>query len=237
MTDADAPHRGVGVVMVAAGSGTRLGAQVPKAYVTIAGRTLLSYAVERVAQVPGLRSLAVVVPAEGMPGGSLWDPQVGRRGIVGMSFSAGGEQRSDSVRIGLTRIASSCDVVLIHDAARALTPLAVFERVVGAVRAGAAGAVPALPVIDTIKTVDAEGIITGTPDRASLRAVQTPQGFHAEVLRAAYAAGGEATDDAALVEAAGGRVVVVDGDPLAFKITTPADLERAKRLVAAGWSP
>ena len=104
------------------------------------------------------------------------------------------------------------DVVLVHDAARCLTPLAVFERVVAAVRGGAAGAVPGIPLVDTVKTVDADGVITGTPDRASLRAVQTPQGFAREVLVAAYSGGLEATDDAALVELGGHHVVVVDGD-------------------------
>ena len=90
---------------------------------------------------------------------------------------------------------------------------------------------PGLPVVDTVKTVDLRGVITGTPERASLRAIQTPQGFAAEVLRDAYLVAGVATDDAALVEAAGHEVVVVPGDPLAFKITTPEDLERAERLL------
>ena len=101
--------------------------------------------------------------------------------------------------------------------------MAVFDRVVAAVAAGASGAVPGLPVVDTIKAVDADGTITGTPDRAGLRAVQTPQGFDADVLRAAYASGLSATDDAALVA----------GDPLAFKVTTPEDLARAECLVAS----
>jgi len=232
VTDADAAARSVGVVIVAGGAGTRLGAEVPKAFVRVGGRSLLSYAVERVAQVSGLSSLVVVVPADGMPGdGGSWDPEIGRHVIRGTTFAQGGAERSDSVRIGLERIDLTCDVVLIHDAARAFTPVAVFERVIDAVRAGAAGAVPGLPVVDTIKTVDADGVITGTPDRASLRAVQTPQGFDAKVLRAAYASGLTATDDAALVEALGHHVRVVDGDPLAFKVTTPEDLARAELLV------
>jgi len=150
---------------------------------------------------------------------------------------AGGAKRGDSVRNGLERLDPACDVVLIHDAARCLTPVSTFERVVAAVGAGAAGAVPGLPVVDTIKTVDAEGVITGTPDRAALRAVQTPQGFDAKVLRTAYASGLSATDDAALVELTGHHVRVVEGDPLAFKVTTPEDLAHAERIVAAGWSP
>lgn len=145
---------------------------------------------------------------------------------------AGGAERTDSVAAGLAALDPGCDIVLIHDAARCLAPLTLFQRVVEAVRAGAAGAVPGLPVIDTVKTVDPDGVVTGTPDRASLRAIQTPQGFRASVLRDAYAAaaGRPATDDAALVESAGGRVVVVDGDPLAFKVTTAADLAHAERV-------
>ncbi len=234
VTDADAAPGGVGVVVVAAGSGRRLGAEVPKAFVRLRGRTLLSYAVERVAQVPGLRSLCVVVPPEGLEGGPLWDPDVAQRGVPGMTFTAGGAERSDSVRIGLERIDPTCDVVLVHDAARCLTPVSVFVRVVDAVRAGVPGAVPGLPVVDTMKTVDATGTIIDTPDRGMLRAVQTPQGFDATVLRAAYDSGLSGTDDAALVEAIGHYVRVVEGDPLAFKVTTARDLERAERLLAAG---
>ena len=143
----------------------------------------------------------------------------------------GGAERTDSVAAGLAALAPACDIVLVHDAARCLTPLAVFQRVVDAVRAGAAGAVPGLPVVDTVKSVDAAGIITGTPDRASLRAVQTPQGFRREVLVTAYDSGVQATDDAALVERCGDHVIVVDGDPLAFKVTTADDLELAHWLL------
>ena len=153
-----------------------------------------------------------------------------------LTVVAGGAERTDSVRAGLAALDPSCDIVLVHDAARCLTPAAVFERVSSAVAAGAVGAVPGLPVVDTVKTVDARGVITDTPDRSMLRAVQTPQGFAAEVLRAAYGsgvgAGALATDDASLVELGGHDVVVVDGDPLAFKITTPEDLERAECVLS-----
>ncbi|XVX22168.1 2-C-methyl-D-erythritol 4-phosphate cytidylyltransferase [Actinomycetota bacterium] len=232
-TDAGAPHEGgVGVVVVAAGSGARLGAGVPKAFVRVGERTLLSYAVERASRVSGLVSLALVLPEGWLPDGDAYDHEISRHAPAGTSFSVGGAERTDSVRIGLERLDPACDVVLIHDAARAFTPTAVFDRVVEAVRsarqAGAAvGAVPGLPVVDTIKSVDAAGIITGTPDRSGLRAVQTPQGFDAQVLRAAYASGLEATDDAALVESLGRHVLVVDGDPLARKVTTPDDLDWA----------
>lgn len=234
MSDAHAAPRSVGVVVVAAGSGSRLGAEVPKAFVRLAGRTLLSYAVERVALVRGLRSVALILPDGWLPDGPLYDHEISRHLPNGTSFSVGGAERGDSVRIGLERLDGGCNVLLVHDAARCLTPVAVFDRVVDAVLAGAPGAVPGLPVVDTIKTVDADGLITGTPDRAVLRAVQTPQGFDAEVLRAAYRSGLAATDDAALVEATGHHVRVVEGDPLAFKVTTPEDLERADRLLSAG---
>lgn len=224
----------MGVVVVAAGSGTRLGADVPKAFVQVAGRSLLSYAVERVTQVRGLTSVVLVLPEGWLPGGDRYDHEVSRHLPAGTTFAVGGAERTDSVRAGLERIDPGCDVVLVHDAARCLTPVATFDRVVDAVRAGAAGAVPGLPVVDTIKTVDDEGLITGTPDRASLRAVQTPQGFDARVLRAAYSSGLQATDDAALVELTGHHVRVVEGDPLAFKVTTREDLHRAEVLIAAG---
>jgi len=229
VNDAHAAPRSVGVVVVAAGSGTRLGADVPKAFVQVAGRSLLSYAVERVTQVAHLARLVIVVPEGHGTATALGDVAPVPEGTV---VVPGGAERTDSVRAGLAEV-GEVDIVLIHDAARAFTPVAVFDRVVAAVAAGASGAVPGLPVVDTIKAVDADGTITGTPDRAGLRAVQTPQGFDADVLRAAYASGLSATDDAALVETLGHHVRVVAGDPLAFKVTTPEDLARAQRLVAS----
>ncbi|MFL6167503.1 MAG: 2-C-methyl-D-erythritol 4-phosphate cytidylyltransferase [Ornithinibacter sp.] len=228
MTDADAAPCSVGVVVVAAGSGTRLGAGLPKAFVPLLGRPLLGYAVDTVARVPGLAALVVVAPPDRAdPSGPSWEGvDLPPDAVV----VVGGASRTDSVAAGLAAV-GAVDVVLVHDAARCLTPLAVVERVVEAVRRGAAGAVPGIPLVDTVKTVDAAGVITGTPDRASLRAVQTPQGFAREVLVAAYRSGLAATDDAALVELAGHHVVVVEGDPLAFKVTTPDDLEHAERLL------
>lgn len=229
MTDADAPLGRVGVVIVAGGAGTRLGAAEPKAFVPLAGRPLLWYAVRTVARLPHLAHLVIVAPESHCRPGSFDEVIPVPEGTV---VIPGGAERSDSVRIGLAALDPMCDLVLIHDAARCLTPAPVFERVIAAVRGGAAGAVPGLPVVDTIKTVDAAGTITGTPDRSTLRAVQTPQGFDATVLRAAYASGVTATDDAALVEALGHDVVVVEGDAMAFKVTAPEDLARAERLLA-----
>ena len=229
MIDADAAPCSVGVVVVAAGSGTRLGAGRPKAFVSLRGRPLLGYAVDTVARLPHLASLVVVAPPDHAdPAGPAW---AGVDLPPDAVVVAGGASRTDSVAAGLAAV-GDVDVVLVHDAARCLTPLAVFERVVEAVRAGAAGAVPGLALVDTVKTVDAHGVITGTPDRASLRAVQTPQGFARDVLVSAYGSGLGATDDAALVELGGHHVVVVEGDALAFKVTSRDDLEHAERVLA-----
>ncbi len=224
----------MGVVVVAAGSGARLGADRPKAFVDLAGATLLEHAV-RGALSAGPDELVVVVPEELVDEArSIVDPLPGsaRATVV-----AGGAERTDSVAAGLTALSPAVELVLVHDAARCLAPVGVFQRVLAALAVGAKGVVPGIPVVDTIKVVDDGGIITDTPARSSLRAVQTPQGFDRSVLTAAHAAGAAATDDAALVEALGHDVVVVDGDPLALKITTPADLQHAERLLADPASP
>ena len=148
-----------------------------------------------------------------------------------VTVAVGGAERGDSVLAGLAALSGAVDVVLVHDAARCLTPLAVFERVIGAVGHGAVAVVPGVPVVDTIKQVDDAGRVVGTPERARLRAVQTPQGFRREVLERAHAAYGDATDDAGLVERLGEPVLVVEGDGRAFKVTTPADLDTARSLL------
>jgi 2-C-methyl-D-erythritol 4-phosphate cytidylyltransferase len=151
---------------------------------------------------------------------------------------AGGADRTRSVSLALSALPGpkAPDFVLVHDAARALTPAGLIMRVVEALRAGHRAVVPALPLHDTIKAVDANGVVLGTPERAGLRAVQTPQGFATDLLLRAYQgyeAGGFAdfTDDASLVEHVGAQVQVVDGDPLAFKITTQLDLLLAHAVV------
>lgn len=144
---------------------------------------------------------------------------------------AGGATRSDSVRAGLASVPAHADIVCVHDAARPLASPDLYARVIDAVRAGADGAIPGVPVTDTVKVIDNDGVVVDTPDRASLVAVQTPQAFRAAALREAHEFGGEATDDAALVEAMGGRIVVVDGEPSNRKITTPDDLEWAREQV------
>lgn len=145
---------------------------------------------------------------------------------------AGGANRIESVDRALAALPGTADFVLVHDAARALTPPALIARVVDALRAGNNAVVPALRVSDTIKAVDANGVVLGTPTRAGLRAVQTPQGFATDLLLRAYQrANSESTDDASLVEQLGAQVQVIEGDPLAFKITTPLDLQLAEAVV------
>lgn len=144
---------------------------------------------------------------------------------------AGGADRSASVLAGLAALRPDDGIVLVHDAARCLAPADLFARVIHAVRAGHSAVVPGLGVSDTVKAVDSQGRVVATPDRESLRGIQTPQGFLREVLERAYAAGASATDDAGLVERVGGHVLVVDGDPRALKVTSAVDLATATALL------
>jgi 2-C-methyl-D-erythritol 4-phosphate cytidylyltransferase len=197
---------------------------LPKAFVDLAGQSMLQHCVQGVLSSGVVDRVVISVPPD------LVDQ-------VQAEFSeatvvAGGARRSDSVKVALLAAPSDSDVVLVHDAARCLTPASLFSDVVDAVRSGASAVVPALPVVDTIKSVDPTGIVTGTVDRASLRAVQTPQGFDYSVLKAAYAAAEtDFTDDAGLIESQGIDVLTIPGDPLAFKITTPWDLNLATWLL------
>ena len=226
----------VAVIVVAAGSGTRLGAGMPKAFLPVAGVPMLQRALDAVRGMRDETQVVVVAPAQLVQRAE----EIGRSALPGRDVAvvAGADERQGSVARGLALVDPAVDVVLVHDAARSLTPSTQFDRVVDAVRAGRRGAIPALAVADTIKRIDPADVIVETVDRAELAAVQTPQGFPREQLVAAYAAaaddpGGVAhTDDAALVARHGHPAVVVPGDPLAFKITTPADLERAESLLA-----
>ncbi|SHY19366.1 putative 2-C-methyl-D-erythritol 4-phosphate cytidylyltransferase [Mycobacteroides abscessus subsp. bolletii] len=151
----------------------------------------------------------------------------------GATVVQGGAERTDSVRAGLAAV-DAADWILVHDAARPLTPPDMIARIVAELRTGRGAVIPAVAVADTIKSIDIHGDVIGTPDRAGLRAVQTPQGFAADVLRRAYAAAGDiATDDAALVEQIGESVHVVEGDRLAFKITTTLDMTLAEAILSA----
>ena len=221
----------IAVIVVAAGSGTRLGAEAPKAFVGIDEHSILRHSLRGVFAAP--QAQVVVVAPAGREGGALTEALEAagdRRDLV--TIATGGSTRQDSVRAGLQAVWADAEIVLVHDAARALTPPAVFARVIAAIDAGADAAIPVLPVIDTIKRVDGD-VIVAAVDRAELAAAQTPQGFRRDVLDAAYrSVQDEFTDDAALVAAAGHAVTAVAGDGLAFKITTPLDLDRARSLVA-----
>ncbi|HWI30797.1 MAG TPA: 2-C-methyl-D-erythritol 4-phosphate cytidylyltransferase [Microbacterium sp.] len=225
------PSPRVAVIVVAAGSGTRLGAGGPKAFVGIDEHTMLRHALRGVfAAAP---AQVVIVAPEGREGQALTEATEAaaeRRDLV--SVTTGGATRQASVASGLAAVWPAVEIVLVHDAARALTPGSVFDRVVHAIDETGWGIVPVLPVIDTIKRIEGSRI-TGVVDRAELAAAQTPQGFRRDVLDTSYAiAAQDFTDDAALVAAAGHAIGSVEGDALAFKITTPADLERARSLVA-----
>ncbi|MGN6300413.1 MAG: 2-C-methyl-D-erythritol 4-phosphate cytidylyltransferase [Angustibacter sp.] len=216
---------GVGCVVVAAGQGTRLAAGRPKAFVELAGTTLLEHAVSRVLDA-GVHHVVAVVPAELVA--STQQLLAGRAVVV-----AGGAERQDSVALGLAGLPEEVAVVLVHDAARCLAPPSLVAAVVQAVQSGHPAVVPGLPVVDTLKEVDGAGTVVGTVAREPLRAVQTPQGFDRAVLQRAHAAAdAAATDDAALVERLGESVTVVPGDPMALKITTPDDLALAEFWLA-----
>ncbi|MBK8470400.1 MAG: 2-C-methyl-D-erythritol 4-phosphate cytidylyltransferase [Actinomycetales bacterium] len=222
----------VGVVIVAAGSGTRLGAAQPKAFVPVAGAPLLTHAVRAATAAAGVSAVVVVAPTTHLDDAAALVEPVSRSSGIPVQVVPGGAERGDSVLAGLRWLPQECDIVLVHDAARAFAPPELFERVAAAVTEQTPAIVPGLPVVDTIKVVDDDGFVRDTPDRASLRAVQTPQGFRRDVLLAAHAThGSSATDDATLVERLGLRVLVVDGHPAADKITTPADVVRLERLV------
>ncbi|WP_423221539.1 2-C-methyl-D-erythritol 4-phosphate cytidylyltransferase [Intrasporangium flavum] len=213
-----------------------MGAGVPKAFVPLAGRPLLGHALRGALSCPDLHQVVVVAPAEWVgPAQEACRLAAAEHASGGPepAVVTGGAERGDSVAAGLAALDASVDVVLVHDAARCLTPPEVFARVVAAVEAGAVAVVPGTPVVDTVKQVDASGRVVATPDRSSLRAVQTPQGFRREVLARAHAVSSEATDDAGLVERLGEPVLVVEGHRLALKVTTPDDLETATRLLAS----
>jgi 2-C-methyl-D-erythritol 4-phosphate cytidylyltransferase len=194
--------------------------------VPLDGEPLLGHALSRVLAVPGVGHVVVVAPASHLDQARAVADASSRPEVV--DVVAGGAERSASVAAGLRALHDGVEVVLVHDAARALAPPELFEAVVAAVEAGHDAVVPGLPVADTVKETDAAGVVVGTPDREALRAVQTPQGFRRAVLERAHAGAGSATDDAGLVERDGGTVVVIDGDPRAMKVTTAHDLAVAQ---------
>lgn len=231
----------------AAGRGERLGPGAPKALRDLGGVPLLVHAVRALTRSRAVGLVVVAAPADGVAEVvALLDSH----GLEGKDIRvvAGGDTRQESVRLGLAAIPAEVGIVLVHDAARPLVPVEVVDAVASAVRAGAEAVVPAVPLADTVKRVEpvrgGPEPVLDTPDRATLRAVQTPQGFRRDTLAEVHAkalaeeeAGAEGglppvTDDAGLVERFGGRVVVVPGHEEAFKVTRPLDLVLAEAVLA-----
>lgn len=224
--------RDVGVVIVAAGQGTRIGGDTPKQFLEIAGIPMLLRSIQPFARHPSIAHITVVLRAADAAAPPAWLlPQVGAM----LSLVAGGPERTDSVAAGLAALPNECQVILVHDAARPFVDTPLINRVINGVRAGHA-IVPALPVSDTIKELDAadSARVARTLPRERLRRVQTPQGFPRRMLEEAHARAGRdgvaGTDDAALVERLGGAVWIVAGDPANLKVTTAEDLALAEYL-------
>ncbi len=216
-------EKGVWAIVAAAGEGNRFGGA--KQFSRLGGRCVLDWTVQGAAR--WCEGVVVVLPSAHAATEGAWKPSDWLQGCSGaVTVVAGGVLRSDSVRCGLDRVPDHAEIVLVHDGARPLAGDAVFERVIDAVRAGADAAVPVIDVTDTIRWRGG-----GTADRRGLVAVQTPQAFRADALRAAHATGADATDDATLAEAAGATVVTVDGDTRNLKITAPHDLATAEALL------
>jgi 2-C-methyl-D-erythritol 4-phosphate cytidylyltransferase len=217
----------VWAVLVAAGRGERLGEDRPKAFVRLGELPLLAEPLRRLDECEWVDHVVVVAPPEWEEPAILLAEEIGA--AKASACVTGGETRTESVRLGVAEVADDAAVILVHDAARPVLPDGIVQRLVEALGAGFDGAVPAMPVSDTLKRVD-RGVVVETLDRDGLVAVQTPQAFVAPVLRAALnpvsAKLAQATDCAALVEAAGGRVTTVPGDERLLKVTTRDDLER-----------
>jgi 2-C-methyl-D-erythritol 4-phosphate cytidylyltransferase len=203
----------VWTIVVAAGTGTRFGGA--KQFAALGGRRVVDWSLDVADAVS--EGVVLVVPPD-RP--------------LSAAVVAGGATRAESVRRGLLAVPADAEIVVVHDAARPFADRSLFDAVVAAVRHGADGAVPATPVSDTIKQIDDAGFVIATPARASLVAVQTPQAFRAAILRRAHRGEPEGTDDASLVEAIGGRVMTVPGDPDNRKLTVPDDLDWARARVA-----
>lgn len=223
------------LVVPAAGNGTRLGRDVPKALVEIRGRTILERCLAGALRAGAIDRVVVAAPGDSLE--RVNDIARGLDARVPIDVVIGGPGRVESVRLALDSLREVPDHVLVHDAARCFTPPEVFARVVSALESGAACVVPALPVTDTIKRRASEEPhpfgpqpLAETLDRSGLLRIQTPQGFEAQVLLRAHRAGTAATDDAGMVEATGLRTVAVTGDERALKITTPWDLTIAEMI-------
>ncbi|MFF8787319.1 2-C-methyl-D-erythritol 4-phosphate cytidylyltransferase [Streptomyces sp. NPDC015125] len=239
MPDSSRPIR-TAAVIPAAGRGVRLGPGTPKALRALGGTPMLVHAVRAMAASRAVSLIVVVAPPDGAAevGHLLHEHPLAER--TDLAVVPGGQTRQESVQLGLAALPDTIDVVLVHDAARPLVPVETVDAVIAAVRDGAPAVVPALPLADTVKQVDPQPQgtpepVVGTPERALLRAVQTPQGFDLATLRKAHdtvVEGEGATDDAGLVERLGSPVVVVPGHEEAFKVTRPLDLVLAEAVLA-----
>ena len=205
-------------IIAAAGMGHRLGANLPKSLVKLIDKTLLEHAVANLAPVAQL--LIVTAPAG-------YEKEYKKLLGDEVEVITGGVLRSDSIRIAIAKIPNNYEYVLVHDAARALASTRLASEVINQLIRGQQAVIPTLEVIDTIKEVDSQGYVRNTLNRASLKIVQTPQGFNRSVLERAHQASEDATDDAALVEALGIKVKTIAGEDQAFKITTKGDIKTA----------
>ena len=218
-------------MLVAAGAGERLGIDRPKAFASLGGRPLLAESLDRLDRSPWVDAIVVAAAPGWEEPAILLAEELAATKVV--SCVTGGATRADSVRAALEGVPDEALVVLVHDAARPLLDDAVVERVLAPLAEGFDGVVPALPIPDTVKRVDG-GVVVETVERDGLVGAQTPQAFLAPVLRRAL--GGdlsEATDCASLVERAGGRVAVTEGDPRLLKVTSAADLALVESLLAS----
>lgn len=221
-----------GCVITAAGRGERFGSQIPKALYPLDGRAMVAITADAIAAVPEVTTIVIAAPADLVADTTAAVADVEHPDL---RVVPGGTTRTESVRSAVAALPDDLTGILVHDAARPFTPRAVIDAVIKAVSIGTDAVVPGVPVVDTIKQVDDEGAVVATPDRSHLRAIQTPQGFRADLLRAALAtADPGATDDAQLVERLGVKVHVVPGHRDALKITTAADLVVAAHIMNRG---
>jgi 2-C-methyl-D-erythritol 4-phosphate cytidylyltransferase/2-C-methyl-D-erythritol 2,4-cyclodiphosphate synthase len=225
-------QRSVAVVLLAAGKGERLGAKAPKAFVELAGKSLLEHSVFRALATENLKQLIIAVPESHLTQTLEFEKQLSSQG-VDIRVVVGGATRQQSVSECLAVLAGGVDIVLVHDSARSLASTELFNRVAQAVFENQIGVIPALHVADTIKRYKGD-VIQETIERSDLVRAQTPQGFPASVLVAAHVgATQEFTDDAALIQSIGGTVMMIEGEEQAMKITTAEDFERAQTYLLA----